>query len=823
MLAEDARQTLRDVPVDVIALFQEAERLVVLYTEPVSQCSLHVYFTAIAFVPEGSAIYETFKHQSLGNITVRPPLHDYFDILRRGINLHSPIYSVVFSPNGDLIAIGGAKQGVQLWNAITGGNIASLGDCSLTSLLVRFSPSGAYLAAAFESGTVAIWDPKVGREHLRHEACHSEPITCLEFSTNNVFLASGSLDRAIQVWSVETARGLYRLATHEGPVTSLVFSSDSQRLFSGSEDHTIIIWDVLTGRMVGRMSGHHKAVNCIAVSKDGSMLVSGSEDKTVMIWDTNSGKCTRTFSKGHHTGIQSVHFFDDDKLLVSACDETVISWNVTSRNKLETIWAVDHMLKTTMQGIPVWQAKVLGYGMPKTFFRHMSRHTYGQASPEHVAIAYAPQSPSFLFAHRGYVYSGSLFTPLSNLALRDTATVTCVSISPDGLWGSTADPQGSLEILDLTARRDSKAKLGLLDNISRIVPSPTGGRFVVNALMGWYLINDDCHILKKIDMGAIGTMRGDGYNRFKFSADGSIFFCAVSSVFSSDKSTVRIFGADSGEQRAQFTGLKQVHSFVASADGAWIACGHGVGQVDVFRAAGGTRASMGVTIEDMVVTALVFSDDAQSVVGGSKAGDVHIWDRASGECKARFCGFTSMITALAYTITPYGARIAIGRENGSLSLWSPSTSASHDIVHRNQATVKNVDFLRISDDRSKLVSSGEDGTILTWTIPDADDAEMARCTLCTQEDANGGSSTATRPHLLSQSDPEDTVDGLFHTTYRVRKDGWLVKGDRRVIWLPASIRPHGKGTFYAFENGLVAVQSPSSLWLFLKYAESRDW
>jgi len=73
------------------------------------------------------------------------------------------------------------------------------------------------------------------------------------------------------------------------------------------------------------------------------------------------------------------------------------------------------------------------------------------------------------------------------------------------------------------------------------------------------------------------------------------------------------------------------------------------------------------------------------------------------------------------------------------------------------------------------------------------------------------------PHLLSRSDPEDTVDGLFHTAYRVRKDGWLVEGERRVIWIPPAIRPHGKNTFYAFEDGSVALFTPSDLWLFLKY------
>ncbi|KAH0834946.1 hypothetical protein J3R83DRAFT_10640 [Lanmaoa asiatica] len=176
-----------------------------------------------------------------------------------------------------------------------------------------------------------------------------------------------------------------------------------------------------------------------------------------------------------------------------------------------------------------------------------------------------------------------------------------------------------------------------------------------------------------------------------------------------------------------------------------------------------------------------------------------------------------MVTALGYANTPGGVRVAIGRENGSLCLWSPSTSTSHDILCCDQATVKNVDFVQFSDDWTTLKSRGEDGTVFTWAIPfDADDANMACCALCTQQEGVD-TNAVSLPHLLSRSDPEDTVDSLFHTAYRIRKDGWLVEGDRRVIWLPSYVRPRGKDTFYAYEDGSAALLTPSSIWLLLKY------
>jgi hypothetical protein len=210
--AQCGLQTLHEVPKDVLTLLEDADRLVVRFMDCISQCALHVHLTAILLTPSNCAIKKTFKHQSFGQVIVGPERNMGWSALRTTLNLHNPIHSVVFSPNGDLIATAGAEHGVQMWNVVTGGNVvtgrnvASLGDHSSTSLFVRFSPSGAFLAAAFESGTVTVWDPKVGREHLKHDGCHTEPITCLEFSQDSAFLASASRDHAIQVWSVKTAQ-----------------------------------------------------------------------------------------------------------------------------------------------------------------------------------------------------------------------------------------------------------------------------------------------------------------------------------------------------------------------------------------------------------------------------------------------------------------------------------------------------------------------------------------------------------------------------------------------------------------------------------------
>lgn len=55
-------------------------------------------------------------------------------------------------------------------------------------------------------------------------------------------LISGSCDTTVRLWDVEKGTCLYTLSKHFGPVTSLSFSPDGKYLASGSYDKHVHIW-----------------------------------------------------------------------------------------------------------------------------------------------------------------------------------------------------------------------------------------------------------------------------------------------------------------------------------------------------------------------------------------------------------------------------------------------------------------------------------------------------------------------------------------------------------------------------------------------------
>ena len=71
---------------------------------------------------------------------------------------------------------------------------------------------------------------------------HEDEITSLDISPDGQYLVSGSKDRTIKLWSVDSVRLWRTLAGHVAPITEVNFSGNGNYIFSADEDNRIKIW-----------------------------------------------------------------------------------------------------------------------------------------------------------------------------------------------------------------------------------------------------------------------------------------------------------------------------------------------------------------------------------------------------------------------------------------------------------------------------------------------------------------------------------------------------------------------------------------------------
>ncbi len=75
------------------------------------------------------------------------------------------------------------------------------------------------------------------------------------------------------------------MLNHGSAVLAIAFSPDGKYLASGSDDGTIKLWSVDKQKTLMTLTGHGDYVRSVAFSADGKYLASGGDDGTIKLWN----------------------------------------------------------------------------------------------------------------------------------------------------------------------------------------------------------------------------------------------------------------------------------------------------------------------------------------------------------------------------------------------------------------------------------------------------------------------------------------------------------------------------------------------------------
>jgi WD40 repeat protein len=231
---------------------------------------------------------------------------------------------VKFSPDSRLLAVGHGQNGtLSLWRVADGSPVETFKKTAATYLYsIDFTPDGQLLASGQDSGTVKLWSVETLEEqHTLHKVSetHWE-------STGGIFEAQADTN-GIAIWDRQASQELGRvplpdtsgaemiitsqdgnwrasvaygepitlqnrstnphtlLDKHVNTINSVQFSPDNLLLASGSTDRTIRLWNLQEGREVAVLHGHADGVTSVNFSTDGTKLFSLSDDGTIKIWE----------------------------------------------------------------------------------------------------------------------------------------------------------------------------------------------------------------------------------------------------------------------------------------------------------------------------------------------------------------------------------------------------------------------------------------------------------------------------------------------------------------------------------------------------------
>ncbi|KAJ6689796.1 hypothetical protein OIU85_006135 [Salix viminalis] len=128
-------------------------------------------------------------------------------------------------------------------------------------------------------------------QNVKRVRGHRNAVYCAIFDRSGRYVVTGSDDRLVKIWSMETAFCLASCRGHEGDITDLAVNSNNTLVASSSNDFIIRVWRLPDGMPISILRGHSAAVTSIAFSpRPGSayQLLSSSDDGTCRIWDARS-------------------------------------------------------------------------------------------------------------------------------------------------------------------------------------------------------------------------------------------------------------------------------------------------------------------------------------------------------------------------------------------------------------------------------------------------------------------------------------------------------------------------------------------------------
>ncbi len=597
--------------------------------------------------------------------------------IRRFAGHQAPVWSVAISPDGRYGLSGSGRDtteepisednSVRLWDLQTGAEVRRLEGHTDTVSSVAFSPDGRYALSGSWDKSLILWDLTTG-EIARRLIGHESPVWTVAISPDGRTALSGSGrcctldpvadDNSLRVWNLQTGKETRRFELHTDAVTSVVFSSDGRAALSGSWDKNLILFDVETGKVLLHTTAPGWVFS-VDISPDGRRAFSDA-DFFVIVWDLESGEEIHRMAKHSSNGI-SVAINPDGRTGISADGVNILVWDLETGEELYRYQFSARFIASGPDGrtflsssgdttLRLWElnngAEIRRFAGERNLVKD---------------VAYSPDGKTALSTERTAMHLWDLETGAEIRRFIPPGTLASVTYSPDGQTALSTLFESSLTLWDLATGdairhlAGSDSSEGHVDWVFAVAFSPDG-RTALSGAQG-----DKNHLILW-DLGTGEPIRyfdTDSVLRVAISPDGRI------GVSAGDGMTV--WDLESGEQIRRLEGHTNIVWGVAfSPDGRTVLSGSDDTTLILWDLETGEaiRRFLG---HSGGIKRVALSPDGRTALSASRDATVILWDVQTGEALRRYVGHSGQVGTVAFS--PDGLRGLSGGGDGRMIEW----------------------------------------------------------------------------------------------------------------------------------------------------------
>ncbi|UZR97745.1 beta-propeller domain-containing protein [Chondrinema litorale] len=283
-------------------------------------------------------------------------------IIKKGTEMGDGVLSVAMNPVTKQFATGNEDKTIEIWDFNSGNLIKTLKGLTSIARSGLFSPNENKLSVGYADGSVKFWSTKT-KQPLQSFLDHKYQVTCLAYSPDNKYFASGDGEHIESIYSVDEIKVNIRETSTNRIIRTLVeesfssddfinriaFSPDSKYIaigglnggsFKDGYEYIAKIWSIETGELY-RTFKVDNDVNAIAYSPDAKYLaiaVNGRSFSTrnmLKVWDIKKQKIIYSL-EGNYGGMGSIAYSPDGHYIASSCGRV---WDAHTGNEVVTFEA----------------------------------------------------------------------------------------------------------------------------------------------------------------------------------------------------------------------------------------------------------------------------------------------------------------------------------------------------------------------------------------------------------------------------------------------------------------------------------------------------